>query len=711
MNIKDLPVPQYIIDNLLRKNINHLYPPQTEAVKAGILEGENIILSTPTASGKTLAALLAASIHLQEGGKVLYLVPLRALASEKIIEINEILCTGTKFRSAISTGDYDSSDPWLRAYDIVVATNEKADSLLRHGAEWIKDVSLVVLDELHLVSDSERGPTLEMVITRLKRTLPRAQYIGLSATISNARDLGGWLNAKVIQSDWRPVPLKEGVLIDSTIEFNDGEIKELKILHKNTIVNAVLNIIEEGGQALVFTSTRKKAEDYALKIAQALIERLDLLSWEERDKLREYASEILTEERSAFTENLARLIEAGAAFHHAGLSSLHRKIVEDAFRSRVLKSVVATPTLAAGVNLPARLVLISEVKRYIPGYGYQSIPVIEYKQYCGRAGRPLYDEIGYAVTVCRTEDEKEYIIKEYINGQLEKIVSKLSSEKHLRTHVLAIISSGEVYSVHSLIKFFEETYLGYLYGSRIVKGKIELTLEFLKNCGFIEVSKQSLKATKLGIRVSQLYIDPLTAKILLENFEKSSPNPNVFGLLHLIVLTPEIPRIPMKRLSTSLLEEHLEKNRDGMVVPVPEPDSPDYDEYLDAVRLAMVLEGWIEELPEAELYERFGVQPGDMAALRETAEWISYSASQIAKVSGHTKFVLPFERLAERIRYGVREELLPLTRLKGIGRVRARSLYRAGYTSIEKLRTATIDELTRILGIGRKTAEKIFEQI
>ncbi|MEM3818821.1 MAG: DEAD/DEAH box helicase [Nitrososphaerota archaeon] len=711
MNLRELPVPKYVLDNLAKKNVTELYPPQEEAIKAGILEGENIILSTPTASGKTLAALLAASTHLSRGGKVLYLVPLRALASEKIVEINDILCTGSSFKSAISTGDYDSSDPWLQAFDIIVSTNEKADSLLRHGAQWIKDISLVILDELHLVNDSERGPTLEIVITRLRRILPKAQYIGLSATISNAEDLGEWLNAKVIKSDWRPVPLKEGVLTDSTIEFEDGEIKELNVLHKNVVVNAILNIVEEGGQVLVFASTRKKAEDYAYKIAQAFNERLDIISWEEREMLREYSTELISEERSGFTENLARLVEAGAAFHHAGLASYHRKIIEEAFRNRVLKTVVATPTLAAGVNLPARMVLITEVKRYVPGYGYQKIPVIEYKQFCGRAGRPRYDEIGYAVTISRTEEEKNYIIQEYVNGELEKIVSRLSSEKHLRTHVLAIISSAEVESISNLLRFFEETYLGYLYGSRVVRSKIESTLEFLKSYRFIEIDGNRLRATKLGVRVSQLYIDPLTAKILLENFEKAGPIVNTFGMLHLIAFTPEVPRIPMKKLSTSILEEYVEKYRDGMIIPPADADDPNYDEYLDAVRLSMVLEGWIEELPEAELYDRFGVQPGDMAALRETAEWIAYSASQIAKVSGNTRFVIPFEKLSERIKHGVREELLPLTRLKGIGRVRARALYRAGYTSIEKLRAVTVEDLTRVLGIGRRIAEKILEQV
>ncbi|MEM1776327.1 MAG: helix-hairpin-helix domain-containing protein, partial [Nitrososphaerota archaeon] len=488
-------------------------------------------------------------------------------------------------------------------------------------------------------------------------------------------------------------------------------VKELKPLDRSSVVNAVLNILLEGGQTLIFTSTRKKAEEYALKIARTFSERLDLISWEDREKLKEYAEEILAEERSGFTENLAKLIENGVAFHHAGLSYHQRKIVEEAFRSRFLKTVVATPTLAAGVNLPARLVLITEVKRYIPGYGYQSIPVIEYKQFCGRAGRPLYDEVGYAVTIAKNKEEKEYIMERYVKGDLEKIVSRLASEKHLRVHVLSMIATSNIGTLGDLLKFFGETYLGYLYGSRVIKEKVENVVEFLSRGRFIEVDDGFMKATKLGVRVSQLYIDPLTALIILRNLDEGYERPSNFGLLHLIALTPEIPRIPMKKLGVHILEEYLERKKNGMLVKIPNRDDEFYEEYLDAVRLAMVLEAWIEEMPDSELYDRFGIQPGDMAALRESAEWIAYSASQIAKISGHSKYVIPFQILSERIKHGVREELLPLVRLRGIGRVRARALYRAGYTSIEKLKATTVEDLKRILGIGEKIARSILEQL
>ncbi|MEM4693896.1 MAG: helix-hairpin-helix domain-containing protein, partial [Nitrososphaerota archaeon] len=296
-------------------------------------------------------------------------------------------------------------------------------------------------------------------------------------------------------------------------------------------------------------------------------------------------------------------------------------------------------------------------------------------------------------------------------GDLEKIVSRLASEKHLRVHVLSMIATSNIGTLGDLLKFFGETYLGYLYGSRVIKEKVENVVEFLSRGRFIEVDNGFMKATKLGVRVSQLYIDPLTALIILRNLDEGYERPSNFGLLHLIALTPEIPRIPMKKLGVHILEEYLERKKNGMLVKIPNRDDEFYEEYLDAVRLAMVLEAWIEEMPDSELYDRFGIQPGDMAALRESAEWIAYSASQIAKISGHSKYVTPFQILSERIKHGVREELLPLVRLRGIGRVRARALYRAGYTSIEKLKATTVEDLKRILGIGEKIARSILEQL
>ncbi len=710
MLVEELPIPRFMKENLKNAGIVELYPPQVKAIQAGVLNRENLVLATPTASGKTAVALMAASLHLVMGGKILYLVPLKALASEKIEDCRKFLCRGTDFKAAISTGDYDSSDPWLTDYDIIVATNEKADSLLRHNASWMNDLSLVILDELHLLGDPDRGPTLEMVVTKLRRRLPSAQLIGLSATISNAEEIAGWLNAKPVVSEWRPVPLKEGILHGRRLEFPDGEVQELKLMDENVMVNLVLNIISEGGQVLVFAMTRSKAEKHAAKIAKALSERIELISSEDWKRLEEYAEKISAIDRSSFSENLAELVRRGAAFHHAGLSHAHRSIIEDAFRSRSLKAVVATPTLAAGVNLPARVVLITGIRRYQPGYGYQAIPVLEYKQFCGRAGRPGFDEIGYSAIIVRRGDEKNYVMRKYVLGRPEKIRSELASEKHLRSHVLALIASEEASSISGLLKFFEATFLAHVYGAHLIEGMIMDVLEFLDSADLVRVFGNDVKATLLGRRVSQLYIDPLTAVKLLEIYAEAE-TASVFGLLHSIALTPDVPRIPMKRLSQSLLEEEIERRMEGLMIPPPDPSEESYDEYVNSIRMALVMEAWINELSEAEIYERFGVQPGDLAALKETASWIAYAASQIARITGYKRFVKPYQLISERIRYGVREELLPLVRLRGIGRVRARMLYRAGYTSIEKLKAAAPEELIRVPGIGPTLIKQIMEQL
>ncbi|HDD43136.1 MAG TPA: DEAD/DEAH box helicase [Nitrososphaeria archaeon] len=708
--VDELPIPKFMKENLKDEGIVELYPPQAKAIQAGVLDGRNVVLATPTASGKTAIALMAASNHLARGGKVLYLVPLRALASEKIEDCRKLLCRRTDFKAAISTGDYDSSDPWLADYDVIVATNEKADSLLRHNAPWMNDLSLVIFDELHLLGEPDRGPTLEMVITKLRRRLPDAQLIGLSATISNAEEIAEWLDAEPVVSEWRPVPLKEGILHGRKLEFAGGEVQELKPMDENIMANAVLNVVSEGGQALVFALTRSRAEKYAARLAKAFAERIELIGSEDWKRLERYAERILEVDRSSFSENLAQLVVRGAAFHHAGLSHAHRSIVEEAFRSRALKAVVATPTLAAGVNLPARLVLITEVRRYQPGYGYQLIPVLEYKQFCGRAGRPGFDEVGYSAIIVRRRDEREYVMRRYVLGQPERIRSELASEKHLRSHVLALVASDEASTVDGLLKFFESTFLAHVYGAHLIEGMVISVLEFLGSADLIEVFGSDVRATPLGRRVSQLYIDPLTAVKLLEMYREAE-RISVFGLLHSLALTPDVPRIPMKRLSPHLLEEEVERRIDGLMMAPPDPSEEFYDEYMDAVRIALVLEAWINEAPEAEIYDRFGVQPGDLAALREVSSWIAYAASQIAKIAGYRELVKPYEDLSERIRHGVREELLPLVRLRGIGRVRARALYQAGYTSIEKLRSASPEDLMKVPGIGASVIKQIREQI
>lgn len=206
-------------ENLYNK-INHfsqLRPAQEKSVKAGLLGGKNLLVCTPTASGKTLIAEIAMMQHIYNNiGKAVYVVPLKALASEKYEYFKKKY---KDVRVALSIGDTDASDSYLDRYDIIITVSEKLDSLIRHKSPWLRHVATVVIDEIHLMNDPNRGPTLEVVITILRRVLKKAQFIALSATIGNPKELGKWLNAEVVMDDWRPIELHRGIHHDGEIEF------------------------------------------------------------------------------------------------------------------------------------------------------------------------------------------------------------------------------------------------------------------------------------------------------------------------------------------------------------------------------------------------------------------------------------------------------------------------------------------------------------
>ena len=215
-SIKD-SIPKELY-NILEKDIEVLRPAQVKAVKKGLLDRKNLLVCTPTASGKTLIAELAALKSIIEGnGKAIYIVPLKALASEKYKDFKNRY--GNVAKVALSIGDIDSSDSYLVDYDLIITTSEKLDSLIRHHAPWLSLISTIIIDEIHLLNDPGRGPTLEILITILRQLLNKAQIIGLSATIGNPKELAEWLKAELVIDNWRPVKLHKGVYLDGEIEF------------------------------------------------------------------------------------------------------------------------------------------------------------------------------------------------------------------------------------------------------------------------------------------------------------------------------------------------------------------------------------------------------------------------------------------------------------------------------------------------------------
>ena len=214
MEIKKLTLPSFFHDKY--DKFDTLTPIQSKAIKNGLLDDKSQLICAPTASGKTLVATMAISKTLGKG-KSLYLVPLKALANEKYKEYLKLL-EDTEYKVGMAVGDVDSESKNLAQFDVLVLTTEKLDSLMRHKVNWLHEIKLVIVDEIHLLHDPSRGPTLEIILTLL-RTIIKPQIVGLSATIGNPQELATWLQATLVQDSWRPVELKQGIRIDGKTEF------------------------------------------------------------------------------------------------------------------------------------------------------------------------------------------------------------------------------------------------------------------------------------------------------------------------------------------------------------------------------------------------------------------------------------------------------------------------------------------------------------
>lgn len=705
MTVNDLPVDERIKKLIMKRGIVSLYPPQEKAFKTRVLQGGNLVLATPTASGKTLVAeIVMAHRILKDRIKALYLVPLKAIATEKYHELKAYEEIGLKV--ALTTGDYDSDDAYLERYDIIITTNEKADSLLRHKAPWFRDVGIIVIDEIHYIDDGKRGPVIESIIARLKALKKDIQMLALSATISNVNELASWLEAEYVCEEWRPVKLLEGVYHKGEIIFNTGERRRIKRVYNDPLLDLIYDTIVTGGQALIFVNARSRAVSLAEKIAK----RTKLAPGPGISK---YVDLILrSSDAVKLNEKLANLFAYGVSFHHAGLGFTQRKIIEDAFRNNALRVIVATPTLAAGVNLPARRVIVYDYTRYEPLFGRVYIKVMEYKQFAGRAGRPGYDEVGEAILIARHESDVKDLFNYYILSKPESILSKLASEAALRSQLLALIATEHANNLNSLYDILSRTLYAKQYGLTEVKRKIPGILEFLEEAEMIKVSRETLEPTRIGKRVTELYIDPLSAYRIIQGLRVRRINATDFAYLHLISTTPDMTKLHVSKKDYPILEEILDEKYDELLIDVFDRDEVREYLILSEVKTALLLYDWINEVSEDELTEKYDVGPGDIYNIVETAEWLLYSAIELAKIIHVRHDILKkISLLRERVKYGVKEELLELVKLKGIGRVRARALYNSGYRTLEDLAKAPIEKLVQVRGIGVEIAKSIKEQL
>ncbi|MEM0146071.1 MAG: DEAD/DEAH box helicase [Conexivisphaerales archaeon] len=685
MNTDDLQLPYSVKSRLKGFGYSDLWPPQEEAVRAGILCGANALISTPTASGKTLTAMIAISkAVIEKGLKAVYISPLRALAGEKYLEFKDFFSEITEdkeIRVCISTGDYDADPSYLSGCDLIITTNERFDSIMRHRVKWLERVGLFIFDEIHLISDESRGATLEFVLTESIEKYPDAQFIALSATVNNCEEIAGWLGFKSVSVNWRPVKLTESVAYEDKIIRYDGS--QEKIEGSGNLLDAIVNReLDAGHQVLVFAETRKKAVEIA--------KRLSSIS-------KNYAGTIGAqfpeeEEETSISRMLKSLIAKGIAFHHAGIPAEYRVLIEKLFINGKLKVICSTPTLAAGVNLPAHTVIVNSVYRY-NGSRMEPIKIMEYKQMAGRAGRPKYDESGECIVIANSERQAFWIMDNYVRGDPEPISSKLNL-KDTGLLTLAHISISRLSSEREISTFFNKTLFARQFGTI----DIHEAIDYLYDAKFIRKLKNGkYEATAIGKLVSKLYISPSTAKEFIKNIPYiKNERDLVMPLICLASTSEDIdPKLSLNSGDQSEFNSILEH----------EPRLIRYISPGTYARSLLGLYAWVNEFSEQEILDRYRIDPGDLFRLTDSTEWLIHSYLELGHMLGLS--ASKFETAIYRIKYGVKEELVNLVKVEKVGRRRGRALYNAGIKNLDMLAKANPENISKIRSFGPDLAAKI----
>jgi len=717
MDLKELlnrhSFPQTFIDALTASGIITLHPPQAEAIRKGVLDKKNVVMAMPTAAGKTLIAeLCMLKSILQDNGKALYIAPLKALASEKYHDFKQKY-EPLGIKIGIATGDLDSPSKYLDRYQILIATAEKVDSLLRSKAGWlINSLSVIVLDEIHFINDESRGPTLEILTARIKQLKPDIQILALSATISNAQEIAGWLNANLALSHWRPIPLKEGVYFNEQIMFNNDSIRLVKEEAHEDLNKLTTDTLRGGGQVLVFVNSRRSAQASARELCPSVA---PLLKSEEKQILADLSNEIAQDHSATkVCKKLADIVRSGCAFHHAGLTPKQRHLIEDHFKRNIIKVICSTPTLAAGVNLPARRAIIRDCKRYASGLGSVYISTAEYKQCAGRAGRPQYDDYGEAVLMAKSLSEQNALFDRFVLSKPEPVTSKLGSEAALRIHILSSIAAGYVHDISSMFDFLNHTFLSYQKQGVDLVSLVSEIFDYLHKNGFIDKSGFKYFTTPFGNTTSRLYIDPMTSLILREGLTKihEGKSFSTYGLLHMLTCCPDSELLSVGKSDYEELESLAHKIEDELIItPNDLPELQDVYTYYSTLKTMWLWSRWIDEEKEETMCDDFNVGPGDIYRHVESAGWLLYAAGMVAELLHYKKMTFDLEALRLRVRYGIKEELLELAALEGVGRIRARMLFKHGYHTLADLKPATASHLASIKTIGKSLADSIVQQI
>ena len=656
---------------------------QREALPVILDSDDNVVASAPTAAGKTALAELAICRTLRAGGTALFMAPMRALTNEKEAEWDRFEELG--YSVYVVTGERDLNPRRAERADILVMTPEKTDSATRkHDSprySFITDVDCVVIDEVHLLDSEGRGGVLEVTISRLRR-LCAPRIVALSATMPNIDDVAGWLDAPPeatfeFGEEYRPVDLHTGV---ETYSHGDNAFAD-KYRRLYAALDKVEPHLREDGQAIVFVSSRQDAVRAAAKARDEIADR-DIPMGARGDY------DFHTDADELANDSLRKGAPDGVAFHHAGLAKDDRNKIEAWFKQGKIQLLFSTSTLAWGVNLPARCVVIRDTKYHDPLEGEVDISPLDILQMLGRAGRPEYDDVGYGWVICDRADADKY---RRLLREGKPLESRLADD--LDAHLNAEIALGTIRDLDDVMDWLETTFYYQRahadpesYDPEGLRERVRSTLQQLVDRGFVETDDElAVEATQLGRLASNYYLRLSTAVRFADLLD--GDRLSVDSVLTAVARAAEFDSVSARQAETDAIDEVLDgtdtelENGHRKVLAILEASMN------DRVPSGLRSDAWVIKQNALRL----------LAALHAFAD--RFAGPRAANL---------LARIEARVEHGVSRKAVGLTAIDGVGAGRAETLATGGLTTPGEVVDAGVDELTRA-GLTAGVAERVLE--
>ena len=709
-------IPLDIVEIWKGSESESLLPVQAMAVgQYGLFENRNLLIQSPTSSGKTFIGEMAAIQTALRRKKVIYLVPLKALAEEKY-EYFKNRYEDYGLNVIISTRDHREFDGRLEEgdYSIAVVVYEKLSQLLVRRPERIAELELVIADELEILSDAERGSGIEILLTRLIQS--ECRVIGLSAVIGYAEKLAEWMDARLLRYERRPLELRFGVLHDGVFgyrtynEFTEeqesiGRVGSDEESIWESLSTAVECLVERGESCLVFVKAKHEARYGARHLAESINGACD------EESLRKLKGLEATIARDLLTETL----EQGVGFHSADLTPDERRVVEGGFRNRQFKVLVSTSTLAVGLNMPSCNVFISPDKWcYEKQFGMPwKTPILrsEYENMGGRAGRLGSGlDFGRSILVAQTEYDRETLWRRYVEGEREGIQPRLTMDL-LENEILSLVASNQCNTEGELEAFFDSTLSGqWIWREELtaeeVGQQIRNALYRAIDSGMVVLDEalERVQATPMGLAVASKGITMQTAKSIEEWVSNSQYRDwEAIDALLALAMT-EDGRTYAVSLYTreydgnryvSEIREHDTVYGDLNDVPLSRicNDTGNiYFEDVRAIKVSLIMQAWIEQRPMREIEEEYSTMAGQVLTAAKQLTWLLDATAGIGQALGSSSdFIEKIETLAFRVKHGAKSESAALELVVGHGVSRSvlNTLVESGFHTPQALAEAS----------------------